>query len=66
MSLVHLTEIKGDRNSDEEINRLSAGSSKKEGKGKEREREREKEKEYTGSRDQQCPHSEASYTRAHY
>lgn len=25
MSLVHLTEIKGDRNSDEEINRLSAG-----------------------------------------
>lgn len=51
MSLVHLTEMKGDRHSDEEINRLSAGSSKR-------------EREYTGSRDQQCPHSGFVYTGA--
>ena len=41
MSLVHLTEMKGDKNSDGEINRLSAGSSKRE-RGRERERERER------------------------
>lgn len=57
-SLVHLTEIKGDRNSDGEINRLSARP------GKRRGRERERPGEYTGSRDQQCPHSSLVHTGA--
>lgn len=47
MSLVHLTEMKGDRNSDGKINRLSAGSSKKErGGGRKGKRDRERERVY--------------------
>lgn len=61
MSLVHLTEMKGDRNSDTEINRLSAGSNKTEAGGRERERER-----VILVRGTNNALIQASYTRAHY